>query len=42
MQDGDWWEKRSWSREEWDIATDDGLYRLVHSAEEWFLDGIYA
>jgi protein ImuB len=42
LQDGDWWEKRNWSREEWDIATDDGLYRLVHSAEEWFLDGIYA
>ena len=32
----------SWSREEWDIATDDGIYRLVHADEDWFLDGIYA
>ena len=40
--DGDWWEKRPWSREEWDIATDDGLYRLVRAEQNWFLDGIYA
>jgi len=39
--DGDWWQ-RPWSREEWDIATDDGLYRLVRAEENWFLDGIYA
>ena len=40
--DGNWWENRAWSREEWDIATDDGLYRLVRVEENWFLDGIYA
>ena len=40
--DGNWWEKRPWSREEWDIATDDGLFRLVRAEENWFLDGIYA
>jgi protein ImuB len=42
LLDGDWWEKRAWSREEWDIATDDGLYRLVRTEQSWFLDGIYA
>ncbi len=39
--EGDWWDSRHWSREEWDIATEDGFYRLVHIEEEWFLDGIY-
>lgn len=38
---GDWWGKRSWGREEWDIATDEGFYRLVHIEDAWFLDGIY-
>lgn len=40
--EGTWWESKHWSREEWDIATNDGLYRLVHVEEGWFLDGIYA
>ena len=41
--EGNWWEEeRHWSREEWDIATDDGIYRLVRSEASWFLDGIYA
>jgi protein ImuB len=40
---GNWWEvERSWSREEWDIATSDGCYRLVLTGARWFLDGIYA
>jgi protein ImuB len=42
LMEGDWWESKHWSREEWDVATDEGLYRLVHIEEEWFLDGIYA
>ncbi len=42
QMEGDWWDARHWSREEWDIATDDGMYRLVHAGEQWFLDGIYA
>lgn len=42
LLEGNWWEPRRWSREEWDIATDDGIYRLVHIEDEWFLDGIYA
>ena len=40
---GNWWEEeQSWSREEWDIATADGLYRLVQTDSRWFLDGMYA
>jgi protein ImuB len=39
--EGNWWEQ-SWSREDWDIVTDDGIYRLVRSEKTWFLDGIYA
>jgi hypothetical protein len=42
QSEGDWWNSCGWAREEWDIATDDGMYRLVRSGEEWFLDGIYA
>jgi protein ImuB len=42
LLEGNWWEKRHWSREEWDAATDDGIYRLVRIEEDWFLDGIYA
>jgi protein ImuB len=42
LLDGNWWEQGAWSREEWDIATDDGLYRLVCAEGNWFLDGIYA
>jgi len=38
---GDWWGQLGWSREEWDIETDDGRYRLAHVGNEWFLDGIY-
>jgi protein ImuB len=40
---GPWWEEaQSWSREEWDIATDEGFFRLVQSDARWFLEGIYA
>jgi protein ImuB len=42
VANGNWWEKRRWSREEWDAATDDGVYRLVHLENGWFLDGVYA
>lgn len=38
---GEWWEA-FWAREEWDIATSDGLFRLVLAGGKWFLDGIYA
>jgi protein ImuB len=44
---GDWWEKDSWMRDEWDIALDEptgvALYRLVHDLLEgkWMLEGSY-
>ena len=40
--EGNWWEARGWSRQEWDIATDDGMFRLVRAEAQWFLEGIYA
>jgi protein ImuB len=42
LLEGNWWEDQSWSREEWDIATEEGFYRLIYAGEKWFLDGIYA
>jgi protein ImuB len=41
-REGGWWDRGAWQREEWDIVTDDGAYRLVQSDARWFLDGIYA
>jgi protein ImuB len=41
LLEGNWWESRHWSREEWDAATDNGIYRLVQAGRDWFLDGIY-
>jgi protein ImuB len=44
---GDWWERDSWIRDEWDIAlreqTGITLYRLVHDLVEgkWMLEGEY-
>jgi protein ImuB len=42
LAEGNWWEARRWTREEWDIAMDEGFYRLVREGRNWFLDGIYA
>ena len=44
---GDWWEREAWSRDEWDLALQNGntiaLYRLVHDllAGVWFVEGSY-
>ena len=44
---GDWWERKAWARDEWDIALQNGndiaLYRLVHDllGGGWFVEGTY-
>jgi protein ImuB len=41
---GEWWTDTAWSREEWDVALDDGgLYRIYQESltSDWFVQGIY-
>jgi len=41
---GEWWADTAWSRDEWDVALDDGgLYRIYQEAEShgWFVQGVY-
>jgi protein ImuB len=44
---GDWWEREAWSRDEWDLAMQNGeaisFYRLVHDllGGAWFVEGTY-
>jgi protein ImuB len=41
---GEWWAATRWSREEWDIALDDGaLYRIYLDVptHEWYVHGVY-
>ncbi len=41
---GEWWSSTFWSREEWDVALDDGaLYRLYCETQtrEWYVHGVY-
>jgi len=41
---GEWWtSEENWSRQEWDIALNDGaIYRLFTTAKErWFVEGTY-
>jgi hypothetical protein len=41
---GEWWDRRVWARDEWDISLADGMVcRLVHDrlSGEWMLDGAY-
>jgi|SRR6185437_16090101 len=41
---GEWWASTAWSREEWDVALDDGaLYRIYQESKsrEWYVHGVY-
>jgi protein ImuB len=41
---GDWWTSTAWTREEWDVALDDGaLYRIYQESatSEWFVHAVY-
>jgi protein ImuB len=41
---GEWWADTAWSRDEWDVALDNGgLYRIYQEAQTlgWFVQGIY-
>lgn len=41
---GEWWASTAWSREEWDVALEDGaLYRIYQESKsgEWYVHGIY-
>jgi len=44
---GDWWEREAWSRDEWDLALQNGaavsFHRLVHDllGGGWFVEGTY-
>jgi protein ImuB len=41
---GEWWTTTAWSREEWDVALDDGgLYRIYQETPsgKWFMHGVY-
>jgi protein ImuB len=41
---GEWWAATAWSREEWDVALDDGaLYRIYKESKsrEWYVYGVY-
>jgi len=40
---GDWWTPHQWSRDEWDIALPNGVYRVYQDLDtsRWFVDGCY-
>ena len=42
---GEWWQEKeqAWAREEWDIALQEGLYRLVKdlARDTWLVEGSY-
>ncbi len=41
---GEWWTSTSWTREEWDVALDDGaLYRIYRDSQtsDWYVHGVY-
>tara|TARA_A100001037_G_scaffold281806_1_gene285835 strand:- start:882 stop:2393 length:1512 start_codon:yes stop_codon:yes gene_type:complete len=39
---GNWWDRESWNREEWDVElASGGLYRVAWEAGQWVIDGVY-
>jgi protein ImuB len=39
---GEWWNPGRWDCEEWDIELENGgLFRLTHSARQWWIEGMY-
>lgn len=40
---GDWWEQRPWAHEEWDVALEQGLFRIYHDLVDggWYMEGSY-
>src|SRR5579871_363721 len=40
---GDWWNAAKWSRDEWDVALVDGMYRIFVNLDTnaWYIDGMY-
>jgi protein ImuB len=39
---GEWWKPGRWDCEEWDIELENGgLFRLTHSARQWWIEGMY-
>jgi protein ImuB len=41
---GEWWKATAWTREEWDVALDDGaLYRIYQQTtkQKWFVAAVY-
>jgi protein ImuB len=43
LASGDWWNELQWDREEWDIATPSGFYRIYFdvASRRWFAEGAY-
>lgn len=38
---GGWWECERWATEEWDVETDDGIFRLRRDGCGWLVEGSY-
>lgn len=39
---GDWWDKRNWEMEEWDVEIAGcGLFRISRKNNQWFVEGCY-
>jgi protein ImuB len=39
---GEWWDRQSWERTEWEVQSSDGrLYRLFQQGGAWYVEGVY-